>query len=73
MTKLTFTKSLVASLLLTAMSSFQIPLYAMSDGNRFLDPERFADWEVVGPDGGDARAIAIDPKDKNRLYLTKDF
>ena len=70
MTKLTFTKSLVASLLLTAMSSFQIPLYAMSDGNRFLDPERFADWEVVGPDGGDARAIAIDPKDKNRLYLT---
>lgn len=34
------------------------------------DLARFNGWEVVGPNGGDIRAIAIDPKDKNRLYIT---
>lgn len=43
---------------------------AASDGNRFVDPDKFADWEVVGPEGGDVRAVVVDPKDKNRLYLS---
>jgi photosystem II stability/assembly factor-like uncharacterized protein len=43
---------------------------AASEGNKFVDPEKFADWEVVGPDGGDVRAIAVDPRDKTRLYIT---
>ncbi|MET0751789.1 MAG: YCF48-related protein [Pyrinomonadaceae bacterium] len=28
------------------------------------------DWEVVGPNGGDVRVVAVDPKDKNRLYVS---
>lgn len=34
------------------------------------DIARFNGWQVVGPNGGDIRAITIDPKDKNRLYIT---
>jgi photosystem II stability/assembly factor-like uncharacterized protein len=39
-------------------------------GNEIIDPEKFVDWEVVGPTGGDVRAIAVDPKNKNRLYIS---
>jgi photosystem II stability/assembly factor-like uncharacterized protein len=31
---------------------------------------KFDNWQIVGPSGGDIRTIAIDPKDKNRLYAT---
>ncbi len=31
---------------------------------------KFNNWQIVGPSGGDIRTIAIDPKDKNRLYAT---
>ena len=30
----------------------------------------YSDWQVVGPSGGDVRVVAIDPKDKNRLYMS---
>ncbi len=30
----------------------------------------YGDWQVVGPAGGDVRVVAIDPKDKNRLYIS---
>src|SRR6187431_2123742 len=41
-----------------------------NDDSSPLDPERYSDWSVVGPTGGDVRVIAIDPKDKNRLYIS---
>ena len=31
---------------------------------------KFGDWNIVGPSGGDVRVIEVDPKDKNRLYVT---
>lgn len=34
------------------------------------DSVRFNGWQTIGPLGGDIRAITIDPKDKNRLYIT---
>lgn len=34
------------------------------------EPEKFNDWEVVGPEGGDVRVVAVDPRDKNRLYIS---
>jgi photosystem II stability/assembly factor-like uncharacterized protein len=34
------------------------------------DTVKFDSWQIVGPSGGDIRAIAIDPKDKNRIYAT---
>ncbi|MEJ7861089.1 MAG: YCF48-related protein [Pyrinomonadaceae bacterium] len=35
-----------------------------------VEPGKFRDWEVVGPNGGDVRVVAIDPKDKNKLYVS---
>ena len=31
---------------------------------------RFKSWQTIGPTGGDVRVVAIDPKDKNRLYIS---
>jgi photosystem II stability/assembly factor-like uncharacterized protein len=28
------------------------------------------EWEIVGPTGGDVRAVAVDPKDSNRIYAS---
>jgi photosystem II stability/assembly factor-like uncharacterized protein len=43
---------------------------AFSDDNVYTDPEKFGDWVVTGPSGGDVRAVAVDPRDKNRLYIS---
>lgn len=34
------------------------------------DPVKINEWDVVGPTGGDVRVITVDPKDKNRLYVS---
>ena len=41
-------------------------------GNVFADTNsaRFEGWQILGPNGGDIRVIAIDPKNKNQLYVT---
>jgi len=33
-------------------------------------PVKINEWDVVGPTGGDVRVVTIDPKDKNRLYVS---
>jgi photosystem II stability/assembly factor-like uncharacterized protein len=35
-----------------------------------LGPVKINEWDVVGPSGGDVRVVAIDPRDKNRLYVS---
>ncbi len=42
-------------------------LFANGNAN---EPAKFGDWEIVGPSGGDVRVITIDPKDKDRLYIS---
>ena len=39
-------------------------------GNVFTDAETKGVWSVLGPEGGDARAIAVDPKNPDKLFLT---
>lgn len=56
-----------AALLLTSVVS---PALAVEKKNVFSDPDRFSKWEVVGPSGGDVRVITIDPRDKDRLYVS---
>lgn len=34
------------------------------------DPVRINEWDVVGPTGGDVRVITVDPRDKNRLFVS---
>jgi photosystem II stability/assembly factor-like uncharacterized protein len=45
---------------------------AFAIGSTVIIPEApaFSDWQVVGPSGGDVRVVAIDPKDKSRLYMS---
>ncbi len=59
----------VAAILIIASQFAAFSVFA-EDGNKFTDPEKFAEWEVVGPEGGDAREVVIDPKDKSRLYVS---
>lgn len=46
------------------------PLRVLADGNVVRDPAKFSDWTVVGPSGGDVRVVTIDPRDKDRLYIS---
>ncbi len=45
-------------------------LPAFAAGNVIVDPDKFGNWTVVGPNGGDVRVVTIDPKDKDRLYIS---
>ncbi len=66
-------RTLRSLLLLTAIlisgtgSAFAV---TTEDGSIFEDKASGAVWEVVGPMGGDVRAVAIDPKDPDRLYIS---
>ncbi|MGI9036473.1 MAG: WD40/YVTN/BNR-like repeat-containing protein [Pyrinomonadaceae bacterium] len=38
---------------------------------RAVEPDNhFEGWRTVGPSGGDVRTIVVDPKDKNRLFIS---
>ena len=54
-----------AAILLTLFIGFS---FAATDTNS--ESVKFNDWEVVGPDGGDVRVIAVDPRDKDKLYIS---
>lgn len=60
---------IVSALTLWSLFAAFLPVPAMG-GNEINDPKSFSRWTVVGPDGGDVRAIAIDPRDKDRLYIS---
>jgi photosystem II stability/assembly factor-like uncharacterized protein len=51
-----------------ALTSNALPVRA--DRNAVLDPEKFGDWEVVGPNGGDVRIVTIDPRNKDHLFIS---
>lgn len=59
--------SFLLAFLLLAPAVFATP---SDDTNESAIAGGFADWQVVGPTGGDVRVVAIDPKDKDRLYLS---
>jgi photosystem II stability/assembly factor-like uncharacterized protein len=60
-----------AAVMMIAMVSFIAPVSTLAaDGDVYRDPEKFSDWQVVGPNGGDVRVVTIDPRDKDRLYLS---
>jgi photosystem II stability/assembly factor-like uncharacterized protein len=60
---------LVISLTLT-LAALCASLFAIDTPRPGNEPNKYNDWEVVGPAGGDVRSIAIDPRDKNRLYIS---
>lgn len=51
------------------LSFLRVPAVAFDGGNTFSDASSKAVWQVLGPNGGDVRSVAIDPRDKNKLYI----
>ncbi|HXG85869.1 MAG TPA: YCF48-related protein [Pyrinomonadaceae bacterium] len=44
------------------------PLFAFDELNN--EPLKIGGWEVMGPNGGDVRSIVVDPRDKDKLYIS---
>ncbi|MEQ1604756.1 MAG: hypothetical protein ABL999_07790 [Pyrinomonadaceae bacterium] len=63
-------RSVLSMLLAAAMMHASVFAVLAVDGSAANPAESYADWQVVGPTGGDVRAIEIDPKDKNRIYIS---
>lgn len=67
-------KSTRITRLITALFAFflicanAIPFYG--DGTVLTDRDKFSDWAILGPSGGDVRVVTIDPKDKDRLFIS---
>ncbi len=62
--------SIVSALL--AVAIFQAAVFSSPlDGSGLAAAaDSFGDWQVMGPTGGDVRVIAVDPQDKDRVYLS---
>lgn len=69
MLKITKGRAFISIVLSITILNASIQVFANAPGET-TEPEKFNDWEIVGPSGGDVRVIAIDPKDKNRLYIS---
>ncbi len=65
-------KATYGVLVVLAAFLFQMAALAMTpaDGVGTKEAGIFSDFEVSGPSGGDVRSVAIDPKDKDRLYIS---
>ena len=62
---------LFSQVLLTILSLSTTVLPVFADGGEvFRDEANFSEWTVVGPEGGDVRSIAVDPRDKDKLYIS---
>ncbi|MEO8648340.1 MAG: hypothetical protein ABI539_04160 [Acidobacteriota bacterium] len=57
-------------LVIAGLLLFSQQVAALGDGNVFVDKDKFSVWSVVGPEGGDVRVVTIDPRDKDRLYIS---
>ena len=69
-TKSTKTARSITALLVVALLAAVAPFQIRAEGDVYRDPAGFTSWQVVGPNGGDVRVVAIDPKDKDRLYIS---
>ena len=60
-------KLLIPALLLILMS---VSIFGGTEITPPNEPVKINDWDIVGPNGGDVRVVTIDPKDKDRLYVS---
>ncbi|MFN0141789.1 MAG: VPS10 domain-containing protein [Pyrinomonadaceae bacterium] len=56
--------------MVSALSFFAVILGSANVTEANEAAEAFKNWQIMGPSGGDVRVITIDPKDKNRLYIS---
>lgn len=63
-------RSLLATAFLTALLFNTSALASDDFSNTFTDETMKGVWSVLGPEGGDVRAVAVDPRDANKLYIS---
>lgn len=63
-------RSIFSVLFAFAALTAQMPVAAAADVEEMPVAGGYGDWKVVGPSGGDVRVVAIDPRDKDRLYVS---
>ena len=68
MLKKTKGRSFVSIILVLAF--LHTSLFVFANGPETVESEKYSDWQVVGPSGGDVRCIAVDPRDKDKLYAS---
>ena len=61
---------ILSALLAYALLAVSFPDSAIADGTVITDKDKFMNWAILGPTGGDVRAVAIDPKNKDRVYIS---
>ncbi|MCC7309487.1 MAG: hypothetical protein IT173_18150 [Acidobacteria bacterium] len=65
-----FWTAIVSSLLILAfIVTGASPALAADGENVFVDTKSSTQWSVVGPNGGDVRSVAIDPRNKDVIYI----
>jgi photosystem II stability/assembly factor-like uncharacterized protein len=66
-------RRIISSKLNSAVVLFLLCLFnvgLLSANENPPESPKFSDWKVVGPSGGDVRVVAVDPRDKDRLYVS---
>lgn len=58
------------SLLLVSALLLPVAGFANDIPDVEADAKKFDTWGVIGPEGGDVRTVAIDPRDKDRIYIS---
>ena len=61
---------LFTAVLSLALVAVTLPLSVNADGSEMTDRDKFTTWAILGPSGGDVRAVAIDPRNKDRVFLS---
>jgi photosystem II stability/assembly factor-like uncharacterized protein len=60
----------LSAVLMLAILTVSLQISTLADGTVITDKDKFTNWTVLGPSGGDVRAVAIDPRDKDKVYIS---
>jgi photosystem II stability/assembly factor-like uncharacterized protein len=60
----------VVSIILWAAVLLSLSGSILASPEDVADSPKYSDWRVVGPSGGDVRAVAIDPRDKEHIFVS---
>ncbi len=63
-------KRFVAAAFVVSVISNSTVFAADDAGNVFTDAQNKGVWSVLGPSGGDVRAVAVDPKNPDKLFIS---
>ncbi len=65
-----FLRSAVSFILIFAFAAAGTAPVLADDGNVFVDSKSSTQWSVLGPSGGDVRSVEVDPRDKDKIYIS---